>query len=70
MHNDNLDEWEENLEKMLVELNACQQQMFGKNSCSPDHNYCEKFFECEIRKRYVLAVYESMNKGSGGGFEF
>ena len=36
------------------------------NSCKP----CSEFFECVLRKRYVITVYESMNKGSSGGFEF
>lgn len=60
-----LDEWEEKLENMLQELNSCQNSK-SLNSCKP----CDSFFECELRKKYVLAVYESMNKGSGGGFEF
>lgn len=31
---------------------------------------CDFILECELREIYVKAVYESMNKGSGGGFEF
>jgi len=50
---------------MIVELKNCQESNSLK-SCTP----CSQFFECELRKRYVIAVYESMNKGSGGGFEF
>ena len=50
---------------MIVELKNCQESNSLK-SCTP----CNQFFECELRKRYVIAVYESMNKGSGGGFEF
>jgi hypothetical protein len=64
-NNQNLDEWEEALEKQLTVLNECQKS-FNLDSCTP----CEKFFDCEIRKKYVVAVYESMNKGSTGGFEF
>ncbi|QKF82021.1 hypothetical protein [Halarcobacter ebronensis] len=64
-NNQRLDEWDEKLELKLVELNECQTTN-GLDSCTP----CDKFFECELRKRYILAVYESMNKGSGGGFEF
>lgn len=60
-----LDEWEERLEEVLKKLNACQYSK-NLNSCKP----CDKFFECELRKKYVLAVYESMSKGSNGGFEF
>ena len=60
-----LDEWEIKLDKKIVELKTCQESNQLK-SCSP----CGQFFECELRKRYVIAVYESMNKGAGGGFEF
>ena len=59
------DEWDEKLEIKVEELKSCQLSN-NLNSCTP----CEKFFDCELRKKYVLAVYESMNKGSGGGFEF
>jgi len=31
---------------------------------------CDKLFECALRDEYVKAVYESMSKGQGGGFEF
>jgi len=63
--NEELDEWEKKLDLKIVELKSCQKSN-NLNSCSP----CEKFFECELRKKYVIAVYESMNKGSTGGFEF
>ncbi len=68
--NKTLDQWEENLEKVIQELKECQLNTMGIESCKPKENFCENFFECELRKKYVLAVYESMNKGSGGGFEF
>ncbi len=59
------DRWEEALAQKLEALKACQQ---GKSlaSCLK----CEAILECEVRKQYVNAVYESMNKGAGGGFEF
>lgn len=60
-----IDEWEIKLEEKIKELQACQESKAYK-SC----NSCEEFFDCELRKKYVIAVYESMNKGSGGGFEF
>ena len=60
-----IDEWDIKLENMLVELKSCQQSNSLK-TCSD----CNKFFECLLRKKYVKAVYESMNKGAGGGFEF
>jgi len=31
---------------------------------------CEKLLECEVRDDYIKAVYDSMSKGAGGGFEF
>lgn len=64
MHKE-LDKWQEKLEVMLLELKQCQES-YSYTSC----NSCDKFFECEIRKRYVVAVYDSMSKGSTGGFEF
>lgn len=60
-----LDEWEIKLEEKLVEIKECQISN-SLESCTP----CDKFFDCELRKNYVLAVYSSMNKGAGGGFEF
>ena len=59
------DIYEQDLQEKKVLLQACQQ---NKNvvTCSD----CEKMFECETRKTYVKAVYESMAKGQGGGFEF
>lgn len=64
MHNER-DEWEAKLDIKIEELKACQNSLNFK-SC----NDCDKFFDCNIRKEYVKAVYESMNKGSTGGFEF
>ena len=60
-----IDEWDIKLDKKLAELKTCQESNSLK-TCSD----CDKFFDCELRKKYVIAVYESMNKGSGGGFEF
>ena len=65
MENRKLDKWELALEDKLKELQDCQQQK-GLDSCFK----CELTFECNLRKEYVKAVYESMNKGQGGGFEF
>ena len=63
--NDKFDEWEEKLEIELDKLKQCQKTKHF-DSCSK----CSEFFECEVRKSYIKAVYESMNKGSTGGFEF
>jgi len=60
-----IDEWQIKLDQKLNELKQCQESK-GLSSCNP----CDQFFDCELRKKYVIAVYESMNKGSGGGFEF
>ncbi len=60
-----LDEWELKLEDKLKALKNCQEE-----KSIVDCLKCDLTFECEIRKAYVLAVYESMNKGHGGGFEF
>ncbi len=68
MHNEQsteLDDWEQKLEVKLSELKECQNSK-QFDSCSK----CSEFFECVLRKEYIKAVYESMNKGSVGGFEF
>jgi hypothetical protein len=64
-HEKTLDEWELKLEEQLQVLKQCQETK-SFSGCE----LCEAFFDCEIRKTYVVAVYESMNKGSSGGFEF
>ncbi|NPA82220.1 MAG: hypothetical protein GXO31_06385 [Epsilonproteobacteria bacterium] len=60
-----IDEFELRLEEKLKILKECQEK-HNLNSCLK----CEKVIGCEIRKEYVSAVYQSMNKGKGGGFEF
>ena len=60
-----LDEWELKLQAKIKELNSCQEQQRVK-SCLQ----CPKILSCELRDSYVHAVYSSMNKGAGGGFEF
>ena len=60
-----LDEWQLKLEAKLKELIACQKQQ-ELDSCLN----CYELFECKLRDSYVHAVYASMNKGAGGGFEF
>ena len=59
------DRWQQALEEKRAQLQKCQQDR-GLKSCLG----CEKVFECELRDGYVNSVYESMNKGQGGGFEF
>ena len=58
-------QWELALEEKTIELKACQQERELKSCLS-----CEKINDCELRDSYVRAVYESMSKGAGGGFEF
>ena len=60
-----LDEWEIKLKSKLKELQDCQMVKQVK-SCL----LCAKMHHCELRDAYVHAVYSSMNKGAGGGFEF
>jgi hypothetical protein len=59
------DKWELQLNKELEKLKSCQTDK-KVDSCLK----CKEILECEVRKHYVQAVYESMNKGEDGGFEF
>ena len=59
------DEFEEALSIALLQIQECQKQHLF-DSCMK----CSKVLECEIRKNYVDKVYNSMNKGHTGGFEF
>ena len=60
-----LDEWKIALTHKKEALEACQKEQ-GVNSCLK----CAKLLNCDIRDSYIKAVYESMSKGKGGGFEF
>ncbi len=64
-HNEELDQWDLALEEQLKILKQCQQNL-NLSSCTK----CDQLLECITRKQYVKSVYESMSKGSGGGFEF
>lgn len=59
------DKWELALDEPLKSLQKCQASN-NIDSCLK----CSKLLECELREEYIKAVYASMNKGSGGGFEF
>ena len=59
------DEFELELDRQREILQTCQSEK-GLNSCFA----CEAMFECKTRKNYVDAVYSSMSKGDGGGFDF
>lgn len=62
---ENLDQFDIKLNEELQNLQECQKNK-NLDSCLK----CENIMECELRKEYVKAVYESMNKGQGGDFEF
>lgn len=59
------DIWQQRLDEQKAKVQECQSSM-QVDSCLK----CEKVLGCEIRETYVKSVYESMNKGEGGGFEF
>lgn len=59
------DTWKIALEEKKSELQLCQEKQ-EVESCMK----CSKLIGCELREAYVKAVYDSMNKGTGGGFEF
>ena len=60
-----LDEWQIALAQQQILLEKCQKE-HQLSSCLK----CEKLLNCDIRDAYVKAVYDSMSKGKGGGFEF
>lgn len=50
----------------LKELKECQIKN-NFDSCMK----CDEFLKCELRKEYVLSVYQSMNEDmKQGGFDF
>ncbi|MGP1485080.1 MAG: hypothetical protein ACTTJC_03150 [Campylobacter sp.] len=59
------DSFELELENKKKILQDCQTNK-GLKSCFN----CDELFECQTRKFYVDAVYNSMSKGSSGGFDF
>ena len=56
---------EDVLDSITLALKTCQESNNFK-SCIR----CTSFLDCNLRKQYVLEVYNSMNKGNTGGFEF
>lgn len=65
MESNEKDQWDLALDEQIVILKNCQND-HSVDSCMK----CEHVLNCNTRDGYVKAVYESMNKGSGGGFEF
>ena len=60
------DKYTTELAKSLQVLMECQ-ETHKVNSCMK----CSKnYVNCDDRKRYVKSVYQSMNKGKEGNFEF
>jgi len=60
-----LDEWQIILAQKKIELETCQAE-HQLSSCMK----CDKLLDCTLRDAYIKAVYDSMSKGAGGGFEF
>lgn len=59
------DAYETAVDDTRKKVENCQKEKTHK-SCFE----CKEIFTCTLRKTYVNAVYESMAKGQGGGFEF
>ncbi|MDQ1264349.1 MAG: hypothetical protein QG559_1350 [Campylobacterota bacterium] len=59
------DKFELYLDEMILKVQNCQKEK-NLQSCSA----CDSYMACELRSDYVKAVYNSMSKGSTGGFEF
>ena len=53
------------LQEQIEILQKCQKE-HSVDSCIK----CKEVIGCKIRKSYINATYQSMNKGAGGGFEF
>ena len=57
--------YEKQLDSKLLELQSCQNEK-GIDSCLK----CANLIGCELRNGYVDAVYQSMNGGNSGAFDF
>ena len=60
-----LDEWELELKKQKKLLQAHMKKLGITSEMD-----CPDFPNCKVQEKYVEAVYNSMSKGAGGGFEF
>ncbi|CAA6826558.1 MAG: Unknown protein [uncultured Sulfurovum sp.] len=60
-----LDEWQLVLEEKKHALEVHMKQQGIKSEMD-----CKDFPNCPVQEAYVKAVYDSMSKGKGGGFEF
>jgi hypothetical protein len=59
------DKFELHLDEMIIKVQECQNSK-SIQSCSK----CENYLDCQLRDKYIKAVYNSMSKGDTGGFEF
>lgn len=59
------DNFQEKLDENIAKVKECQKE-HNTDTCFK----CEAIATCKIRKDYVDSVYSSMNKGSGGFFNF
>lgn len=59
------DQFEEKLNENIKKIKDCQTE-HNVDTCFK----CEFIVDCKTRKEYVDSVYSSMNKGSGGFFNF
>ncbi|WP_181881519.1 hypothetical protein [Helicobacter sp. MIT 99-5507] len=59
------DNFEEKLDENILKIKECQKE-HSIDTCFK----CELIVGCKTRKEYVDSVYSSMNKGSGGFFNF
>ena len=62
---EDIDKYKLALKNKTKELKECQKTK-EIDSCLK----CKEIIGCKIRNEYVKAVYDSMNKGQSGGFEF
>lgn len=60
-----IDSFSQHLSDEIRILQSCQQEN-NLHSCMP----CDSFLSCQKRKDYVKAVYDNLNKGQDGAFDF
>jgi hypothetical protein len=65
MQTKEIDTYEEKLQKSINILKECQQSLSLKSCFN-----CDKLLNCKTRESYIESVYNSMNRGKSGGFEF
>lgn len=58
-------EYDKKLDDKIAQIKECQEK-HNVDSCLK----CDQTIGCTTRSEYVTAVYNSMNEGKSGGFEF